>query len=388
MDLDLDEGRVERLRHATDWLDANVPREPLAPMDTARGAEQHRAWERRLAEDRWGVVHWPEKYGGRGYDLLDWLLFEEAYHALGAPARINHNGITLLGSTLLEHGTSEQRERLLPALVRGETVWAQAWSEPEAGSDLASVRCRARRVDGGYLLSGQKIWSSRAVVADRAFGLFRSDPDSARHRGLTYLMFDLHGDSVEVRPIRRFDGEPVFAEIFLDECFVPDVDVIGTPGEGWSVVMSTAATERGVSLRSPGRFLATAGRLVELWRRLPQDVQPEYAARVRGGWMRAQAYRMAGFLTAEGRLGVEESSTGKLFWSGLDIDLHETALDIVDRLRLDGVDHDHLVGLDLDQVEMEWLSGYRFALAGPIYAGTNQIQMNIIAERLLGLARQ
>src|SRR5262249_39751244 len=138
------------------------------------------------------------------------------------------------------------------------------WSEPEAGSDLASLRSRAERVDGGWLLSGQKTWSTRATYADRGFGLFRSDPAAERHKGLTYLMFDLRAEGITVRGVPQLDGGPGFAEIFLDNVFVPDEDVIGAPGDGWRVAMSTASNERGLSLRSPGRFLAAASRLVEL----------------------------------------------------------------------------------------------------------------------------
>lgn len=383
MDLELTEERTARRLEARAWLRRHVPSATFASMDTPEGAEQHRAWERLLADAGWAVVSWPRAYGGRDYDLLDWLLFEEEYYACEGPARINHNGLTLLGATLLEHGTEAQRDRLLGSMVRGETIWAQAWSEPGAGSDLANVAARARRVEGGYLLSGQKIWSSRAVVADRGFGLFRSDPDSTRHRGLTYLMFDLRAPGVEVRPIRRFDADPVFAEIFFDDCFVPDEDLIGEEGHAWSVVMSTAAKERGVSLRSPGRFLQTAADLLALWRRLSATGRAGHAAAVRRCWVRAQAYRMSGFLTAEGRIGPEEASAGKLFWSELDLELHETGLAVCDRLRAEGTSPAE----DLDDTEAHWLAGYRFALAGPIYAGTNQVQKNIIAERLLGLPR-
>ena len=207
----------------------------------------------------------PTEYGGRDASLLEWLIFEEEYHAAGAPVRVGQNGLFVLAPTLFAHGTAEQRTRILPTMARAEEVWAQAWSEPEAGSDLAAIRSRAVRADGGWLLSGQKTWSSRAVFADRAFGLFRSDPQAERHRGLTYLMFDLRADGVTVRPIPQLDGEPGFAEIFLDDVFVPDADVIGEPGDGWRIAMSSAGHERGLSLRSPGRFMAAAARLTELW---------------------------------------------------------------------------------------------------------------------------
>jgi alkylation response protein AidB-like acyl-CoA dehydrogenase len=232
MDLELDEHTVAFRDEARAWLTANVPRTPLASFDTAKGFDQHRAWEAQLADARWSVVSWPTEFGGRDASLLEWVIFEEEYYASGAPARVSQNGIFMLAPTLFTHGTPEQRARILPSMARGEEIWAQAWSEPEAGSDLASLRSTAVKAPGGWLLSGQKTWSSRAAFADRAFGLFRTDPESKRHKGLTYFMFDLSAPSVQVRPIRQLDGEPGFAEIFLDEVFVPDAEVIGEPGTG------------------------------------------------------------------------------------------------------------------------------------------------------------
>jgi len=361
---------------ARDWLHAHVPPEPLPSLETAEGFAAHRAWEAELAGGCWSAVNWPRRYGGRDCGLVRWLLFEEEYWAAGAPGRVGQNGVSLLAPTLLAHGTEEQRARVLPAMARGETVWAQAWSEPEAGSDLASLRARAVRVPGGWRLTGQKTWSSRAAFADRAFGLFRSDPEAPKpHQGLTYVMFDLRAKGVTVRPIGRLDGKPAFAELFLDEVFVADEDVIGEPGQGWRIAMATAADERGLTLRSPGRFLAAADRLHALWRDRgsPQDAR----ARVADALIGARAYQLATYATASRFLGGErvgaEASLNKVFWSEYDIALHETALD--------------LLGEEGEFAEEEWPQRYVFALAGPIYAGTNEIQRDIIAEHLLGLPR-
>ncbi|PXY20817.1 acyl-CoA dehydrogenase family protein [Prauserella muralis] len=375
MDLDLDAATLDFRGEVRGWLAEHVPRPGLPSMDTAEGFAAHREWEATLARARLSVVTWPREYTGREASLVQWLVFEEEYYAAGAPGRVSQNGIFMLAPTLFAHGTAEQRDRILPAMARGEQVWAQAWSEPEAGSDIAALRSRAERTDGGWLLSGQKTWSSRAAFADRAFGLFRSDPSSSRHHGLTYFMIDLRADGVTVRPIPQLDGEPGFAEIFLDEVFVPDADVIGEPGNGWRVAMTTANNERGLSLRSPGRFLAAADRLVDLWR---QRGEPEWAAeRVADAWIGARAYQLYTYGTATrlaegGQLG-PESSVNKLYWSHLDLGLHETALD--------------LLGAD-GELAGPWTDGYLFALAGPIYGGTDQIQRNTIAERLLGLPRE
>ena len=398
--MDLDYGpEAEAFRaEVRDWLATHLPAVPLPPMDTAEGAAAHREWERLMADARLAVVSWPEQYGGRDASLLEWLVFEEEYHAAGAPARIGQNGLFLLAPTLFEHGTREQRDRLLPRMARAEDVWAQAWSEPEAGSDLAAVRSRAERTDGGWLLYGLKTWSSRAPVADRGFGLFRTersasgtsistersasgtsigtDPTAARHGGLTYFLFDLRAPGMQVRPITQLDGRDGFAELFLDGVFVPDTDVLGEVGDGWRVAMSTTRSERGLSLRSPGRFLATATRLIELWREVGDPADTALADRVADGWITARAYQLRTLATVTrladgGGLGAE-SSVDKLIWSELDVALHETALD--------------LLGADAE-LAGPWTEGWMFALAGQIYAGTNEIQRGVVAHRLLGLPR-
>ncbi|MFF1730238.1 acyl-CoA dehydrogenase family protein [Streptomyces sp. NPDC058247] len=362
---------------AREWLAAHVPAEPLPSLETEEGFAAHRAWEAQLHAGRWSVVSWPEEYGGRRADIFSWLLFEEEYYAAGAPGRVSQNGINLLAPTLFDHGTPEQRARVLPSMASGETIWAQAWSEPEAGSDLASLKSKAVRTEGGWLLSGQKTWSSRAAFADRAFGIFRTDPDAPKpHQGLTYLMFDLRAPGVTVRPIGRLDGKPAFAELFLDRVFVPDEDVIGEPGNGWRIAMSTTGNERGLTLRSPGRFLAAADRLVHLWRERGED--PGTRDRVADAVIGARAYQLFTYANASrfaaGQTIGAESSLNKVFWSEYDIALHETALD--------------LLGADGELADDGgWGEGYVFSLAGPIYAGTNEIQRDIIAERLLGLPK-
>lgn len=372
---------------ARQWLRAHVPAEPLPSLETAEGFAAHREWEARLHADRWSVVSWPSAYGGRGADIFEWLIFEEEYYAAGGPGRVSQNGINLLAPTLFDHATDEQRARVLPPMASGEVIWAQAWSEPESGSDLASLRSRAVRTDGGWLLSGQKTWSSRAAFADRAFGIFRTDPEAAKpHHGLTYLMFDLSAPGVSVRPIGRLDGKPAFAELFLDEVFVPDEDIIGEPGQGWRIAMSATGDERGLTLRSPGRFLAAADRLAELWRTQGDPSDTAMRDRVADALIGARAYQLFTYAHASlfaageaartepkaGSTGAE-SSLNKVFWSEYDIALHETALD--------------LLGPDGELSEGEWAQGYVFSLAGPIYAGTNEIQRDIIAERLLGLPK-
>jgi alkylation response protein AidB-like acyl-CoA dehydrogenase len=376
----------EAFRHeARAWLEANVPREPLPSGDTAEGFALHRHWEKKLFEARWAVVSWPKAYGGREASLVEWLIFEEEYYLAAAPQRIAQNGIFLLAPTLFHFGTPEQQARVLPRMAAAEDLWAQGWSEPNAGSDLAGIQSRAVRDEArsGWRLSGQKAWCTRGAFCDWMFGLFRSDPSAERHRGLTYFLVPLRAPGVTVRPVGRLDGDAGFADVFLDDVFVPDRDVLGKVHDGWSVAMTTASSERGLTLRSPGRFVAAAARLAELCRReekrRPVDAPLDLALRdaVVRAWMDAEAYRLFTWQTVAkldggGSIGAE-ASVNKVFWSEMDVRLHETAM--------------RILGAHAELADEPWTKGFQFSLAGPIYAGTNEIQRNVIAERLLGLPR-
>ncbi len=366
-----------------EWLEANVPRPALVSGDTRAGFAAHLEWERKLFDARYAVVSWPAAFGGRDASLWEWLIFEEEYYRAGAPQRVTQNGIFLLAPTIFEFGTPEQQERILAKMAAGEQTWCQGWSEPNAGSDLAGIQSKAVRDDAadGWRLSGQKTWTTRGAFCTHLFGLFRSDPDAERHHGLTYFLVDLATPGVTVRGVERLDGDEGFAEVFLDDVFVPDTDVLGEPNQGWAVAMATTGSERGLTLRSPGRFLATAQRLIDLYHALDDDAAPELRDRVIAAYIDAEAYRWQTFWTVtrlvEGVSAGAESSMVKVFWSELDVRLHEIALELLGQ-------HAEL----LDGDTGAWMKGYEFALAGPIYAGTNEIQRNVIAERVLGMPRR
>ena len=381
MDLSYSEAEEKFRAEVRAWLEANKPVLPMPSGDTAAGFEVNRAWERKLFEARWAAVSWPARYGGRDASLWEWLIFEEEYYRAELPQRVAQNGIFLLAPTIFEYGTEEQKERVLPRMAGVEDMWCQGWSEPNAGSDLAGITSRAVRDDhqGGWRVTGQKTWTTRGAFCTHLFGLFRTDPQAERHHGMTYLLVDLRAPGVTVRPVDKLDGDAGFAEVFFEDVLVPDHDVLGEVDKGWEVAMATTGSERGLSLRSPGRFLAVASRLVELYRRQQGAAgvtDPTLRDAVTDGWMAAQAYKLATDMTvtrlSEGAGMGAESSLNKVFWSEMDIHLHETAL--------------RLLGEDGD-VDGAWMKGYQFALAGPIYAGTNEIQRNVIAERLLGLPR-
>lgn len=365
------------------WMEANVPKEPLVTLECREGYDQHVEWERTLASGNWGMVTWPEGYGGRGLDLIQWLIFEEEYFRAGGPNRANQNGIFLLGPTIMEYGTDEQKARFLTPMAKGEVIWAQAWSEPGAGSDMAAITSKAVRDGDHYVLSGQKTWSSRAAFADWGFGIFRTDPDSKRHKGLTFILFDLNAPGITRRPIRQLHGDTGFAELFFDEVRVPVENRLADEGEGWNVAMATAGFERGLMLRSPGRFQATAKRLVELYRKHEAQASPAAREAVMQAWMGAQAYAyntyaVASKIMAGGKIGAE-ASLNKIFWSELDRAMHRTAMQLLGAAA-------ELKRFDDGRIN-QWLEGYIFSLSGPIYAGSNEVQRNIIAERLLGLPR-
>ena len=365
------------------WLAANKPADPLTTLECAEGYHQHVAWERQLASGNWGMVTWPKEYGGRGLDLVQWLIFEEEYWGAGAPLRANQNGIFLLGPTIMEYGSDAQKARFLPPMAAGDVIWAQAWSEPGAGSDMAAIKATARREGDHYVINGQKTWSSRASFADWGFGLFRTEEGSQRHKGLSFILFDLNSPGVTRRPIRQLHGHPGFAELFFDDVRVPVDNRLAGEGEGWNVAMATAGFERGLMLRSPGRFQATARRLVELYRRHQADAAPSAREAVAKAWMDAQAYAYNTYavvakIMAGGSIGAE-ASVNKIFWSELDRSMHRTAMQLLGaaaelRRFADGADN-------------AWLEGYIFSLSGPIYAGSNEIQRNITAERLLNMPR-
>jgi alkylation response protein AidB-like acyl-CoA dehydrogenase len=341
-----------------------------------------------MYEARWSVVSWPEEFGGRSAGLIEWLVFEEEYYRAGAPGRVNQNGIGLLAPALFEFGTPQQKARFLPKMASGEEIWCQGWSEPDSGSDLASIRSRAeRRPDssgGRWVLNGQKTWASRGAFADWIFVLFRSDPGAQRHHGLTYFLVPLDAPGVTVRPIAQLDGETGFAEVFFEDVEVDDEHVLGEVGQGWGVAMSTTSSERGLTLRSPARFSEAAKRLVSLYaqRSSVDDAARRVEAAVGRAVLDAEAYRLHTYWTAtrllEGQSLGPEASMNKVFWSETDLEIHEAALELLGESAQILAD---------DGRPGSWTDGFLFALAGPIYAGTNEIQRNVIAERVLGLPR-
>ncbi|MGW4051108.1 acyl-CoA dehydrogenase family protein [Streptomyces sp. NPDC004779] len=342
------------------------------------------AWERHMAAHGWTCVGWPKEYGGRGASLEEQVAFHEEYALADAPARVGHIGEQLLGPTLIAFGTPAQCARFLPRIVAVDELWCQGYSEPDAGSDLANVRTRAERDGDGWRVTGQKVWTSGAHEADWCFVVARTEPGSARHRGLSYLLVPLDAPGVEIRPIVQLTGTSEFNEVFFDGARTGAENIVGAPGEGWKVAMATLGFERGVStLGQQVGFRRELEAVIELARRNGAAADPLVRDRIARAWtgletIRFNALRMLGGVSA-GAPG-PEASINKIFWATWHRELGELAMDVC------GADGMLAAGEPYDLTD--WQRLFLFSRADTIYAGSNEIQRNIIAERVLGLPKE
>jgi alkylation response protein AidB-like acyl-CoA dehydrogenase len=366
------------------WLDDAVPAygPPPPPGDWDARRTYDTGWQRQLHDGGFAGLNWPVEYGGRGLPASQQLVFFEEYAAAGAPyVGINFVGNAHAGPTLMAEGTDEQRRFHLPRILRGESVWCQGFSEPGAGSDLASLRTRAVREGDEYVVSGQKIWSTRAHVADWCELLVRTDPDAPKHHGITWLILDMHQPGIEVRPMRTIDGESHFCEIFLDAARVPVTNRVGEENDGWRVTNVTLRYERGtafaqhiITLRSQlRRVVALAGGAADsgLLRQLGR-----LDARVEALWRVTQRC-----VTEAEATGVPSplGSAVKLGYSELGQEIARLGLQLLGRRAIGSAGDD-----DEDaRVVRDYLWSFQYTIA----AGTSQIQRNLIAERILGLPR-
>jgi alkylation response protein AidB-like acyl-CoA dehydrogenase len=347
------------------------------------------AWNRHLAAHGWTCVGWPTEHGGRGLSLWQQVIFHEEYARSGAPARVNHLGEELLGPTLMAFGTPAQRERFLPPIVAVEELWAQGYSEPGAGSDLANVQTRARLDEtGDWVVDGQKVWTSNAHFSQWIFVVARTEPGSQRHRGLSFLLVPLEQDGVEVRPIEQLTGGSEFNEVFLTGARTDGDLVVGEPGEGWGVAMGLLGLERGVStLAQTVDYSRELAGVVELARsngRLDDPVLRDRLAGLRAELDVIRSTALRGLSSVEN--GADSAAGGgagsifKLVWANWHQRLGEVAMAVAgpDGLLTRGD------GYALD----EWQRLFLFSRADTIYGGSDEVQKNILAERVLGLPRE
>ena len=338
------------------------------------------AWQQHLAAAGWTCLSWPAEHGGRGATIAEQVVFHEEYARANAPRSVAHLGEELLGPTLIAFGTPEQQQRFLPRIKAVRELWCQGYSEPGAGSDLANVSTSARLVDGQWSVTGQKVWTSLAHVADWCFVIARTEPGSTRHHGLSYLLVPMKQPGVEVRPITQLTGTAEFNEVFFDDARTDASLVVGEPGDGWRVAMGTLAFERGVAtLAQQVGFRRELDAVAELARRNGRDADPLIRdrltrARVDLAVLRAHAERTL----ANEAPGAGEASVAKLLWAHWHRDLGELAMDVR------GAPGMITPPDDFD----EWQRLYLFSRADTIYGGSDEIQRNIIAERVLGLPRE
>jgi alkylation response protein AidB-like acyl-CoA dehydrogenase len=384
----------QRLRaECRSWLEANLPWEygvGLPPRHASLDDEVAfgRDWQRRLADGRWVGVTWPAVYGGRDAGALAHYVVQEELARARAPELVGRIGVNLVGPTLLAHGTEEQRRRWLPGILRADILFCQLFSEPGAGSDLASLATRARRSDAGdgWVLDGQKVWTSYAQFADWGLCLARTNPDVRKQAGITAFAVDMHAPGLEVRPLRQITGESDFNEVFLDGVFVPDDCAIGAVDAGWQVSGSTLAHERGTN---PRQLVIHSQHLDEMLR-LAADRgafdDPHTAQRLAQAFVEVKLFQLHNWrslsrLEAGQPIGPEGSAL-KLYWSEMSQRLHGLALDVL------GPAAPLVAGATDNPGGGEWQRSWLYYQAASIFAGTNEIQRTIIGERVLGLPRE
>jgi alkylation response protein AidB-like acyl-CoA dehydrogenase len=368
------------------WLAAHVEVPPRFAT-IADEVEFGRRWQAQLAEGRWVGIHWPRDYGGRGASPVEMAIFNMEYARSRALQPINRVGINLAGPTLLVHGTEAQKQRWLPSILTAEEIWCQLFSEPNAGSDLASLQTRAVRVDDGWLLTGQKVWTSYAQFARWGICLARTDAEAPKHKGISYLVVDMQAQGVEVRPLVQITGDAEFNEVFLDEVFVPDDQLVGPLHAGWAVANTTLAHERGTAFPFKEQVVHEVY-LDELWQ-LAADTgaleDVEVADGLAQSFVELRVLRLHNWRTlsrlAKGSEPGPESSVTKLAWTDMTQALSARALDVVGRaapLWWSATDNP---GGGFWQ--RQWLWSKAASIAG----GTSEVQRTILSERLLGMPR-
>jgi alkylation response protein AidB-like acyl-CoA dehydrogenase len=378
------------------WLADNLPREKLTTL------EQKKQWHRKLYEAGYLGMGWPKAYGGREARPMEQAIVGQEMARVNAPPAVNGLGLGIVGPTIIHHGTEEQKQRYIAKILAAEEIWCQLYSEPNSGSDLASLQCRAD-IDGDeFVINGQKIWTSGGMQSDWGLMLARTDRNAPKHQGISCILIDMHQPGVEVRPLKQITGSEEFCEVFFSNVRVPADNLIGELNAGWQIAQTTLGYERG------GNTLSRVTRLQEQFNRLTELAQTlrkdgtraiddpltrqklgEIAADVEV--LRYSSLRILSRLEKGQRPG-PESSLAKLHYSELDKRVQEIMLDILGPYgqMLDGAQAKFGLAQDspLGELSMNWPQSFLWARAGTIYAGSSEIQKNIIGERVLGLPKE
>jgi alkylation response protein AidB-like acyl-CoA dehydrogenase len=376
MDLTFNEQETAFRDELRGWLADNHPGEP--PSHEEGNYAWRRDFQRRLAEGGWAAVHWPAEFGGRGATLTESAIFYEELARARAPLPANILGLLLAGPTIMSWGTDEQKERFLAPIVTAEEIWCQGFSEPEAGSDLASLKTKAVRDNGGWVVTGQKVWTSGAQYSKWCMLVARTDPEAPKHKGLTYFLLDVEQDAVQVRPLRQITGEAEFNELFIEEARVPDENVLGGPGNGWKVAMTTLMNERaGLAFFLQVRLRQLLDEVFAQAERRGLLDDPVIADRLGEMHLRTEVLRLTAYrgLTAVQRYGQPgpEGSLTKWMWSETNQLLTQLLAD--------------LLGPEALAAGSWWSYELLRARGNTIEGGTTEILKNIVAERVLGLPK-
>ncbi len=369
------------------WL-AEHPPPAVDVAGTLEEGAALREWQRTLHSGGWVGIHWPIEYGGRAASMMEVAVYNQELAQAHAPHILGRAGVSLVGPTLMTHGTEEQRRKWMPRILSADDIWCQLFSEPDAGSDLAGLTSRAEKHGGAYIVTGQKVWSSYATFANWGIALVRTDADAPAHKGISMLAIPMDAKGVDVRPLRQITGESEFNEVFLDEVEVPVEYLIGPENEGWRVANTTLANERGANFVWKEQVLHEVAMdlLTKECARRGQLSDPFVRQRLAQSWIEIEIFRLHNERTlsriARGEEIGSESSLVKLFWAGMSQRFYKTASDVLgpDSLLLAADEHAFEKG--------RWAHGLLWSRAVTIMGGTSEIQRNIIGERLLGLPRE
>jgi alkylation response protein AidB-like acyl-CoA dehydrogenase len=373
------------------WLEANHPGEAPDELDDQRAFAFRREWQRKLHEAGWAGISWPKEYGGRGATLIEQAIFSEEMVRAQAPSPANILGLAMGGPVVITHGTEDQKQRFLEKILSAEEIWCQGFSEPEAGSDLASLKTRAVKKNGEWVVTGQKVWTTYAHLAKYCMLVARTDPDAPKHQGLTYFIMDMDQPGVEVKPLVQITGEAEFNEIFMDEARIPEENVIGEPGQGWTVAITTLMNERtGIAFASQALLKIQLQKLIKLAKETRSNGSthaddPVTRQRIAQLYIESEVVRLGAYrgLTQVMKTGIPgpEGSLGKWHWGEINQAMTELALDI------EGPYAQLSRGSEYAIDDADWQFSFLRARANSIEGGTTEILKNIIAERVLGLPK-
>lgn len=376
MDLTLNDSETAFRDEVREWLEANHPgQEPAGDLEAFRF---RREWQKQMHEAGWAGISWPKEFGGRGATLVEQAIFAGEMARADAPSPANILGLVMGGPVIMAHGTDEQKERWLEPILSGEEIWCQGFSEPESGSDLASLKTKAVKDGDGWRATGQKVWTTFAHESKWCMLVARTDQEAAKHKGLTYFICDMEQEGVEIRPLVQITGEAEFNEVFFEGAYIPDENVVGGEGNGWMVAITTLMNERaGLGGGAAVAVSRDLGRLIAMIKEHDLQDDPIIRQKVADLSIRTEALRLGGMraLTAQMRTGIPgpEGSIGKWEWAKLNQDLAELACDIL--------------GPEGLSKEGSWTYKMLRSRANSIEGGTTEVMKNIIAERVLGLPR-